>query len=250
VLAGAVNPTLIHEVQHLINAGRRLFVNNAPDFEEVWLNEGLSHIAEELLYFATSGNAPLQNIDEARIRSSQAQTNAFNSDQIDNFRFLSTYLATPESHSPFADDDELETRGAIWQLLRYAADQKGGDQRDTWFALVNSTTSGQANFTAVLGDIINVTRTWAIAQFTDDAGFAVPPRFTSPSWDYRSVFNEFFGGFPLRTHALVARTPLPLALVGGGAGYVQFGISAGVAATVRTTSEHPSSIDVILVRTK
>ncbi|HEX9484953.1 MAG TPA: Ig-like domain-containing protein, partial [Gemmatimonadaceae bacterium] len=47
---------LAHEFQHLINAGRRLYVNNAAqDFEEVWLNEGLSHIAEELLYYRQSG---------------------------------------------------------------------------------------------------------------------------------------------------------------------------------------------------
>ena len=43
--------TLAHEYQHLINAGRRLYVNNAEFFETVWLNEGLSHIAEELLYY-------------------------------------------------------------------------------------------------------------------------------------------------------------------------------------------------------
>jgi len=42
-----VAPTLVHEFQHLINAGRRIFVNDADDLEEVWLNEGLSHIAPD-----------------------------------------------------------------------------------------------------------------------------------------------------------------------------------------------------------
>ena len=256
-LARFVESLMIHELQHLINAGRRLYVNNAPVFEEVWLEEGLSHMAQELLYYATSGNAPLQNIDAARIRSSQAQFDAFDTNQIYNFSFLASYLEAPESSSPFAPDDANETRGAIWQLLRYAADQKGGNQQGTWFALVNSTTSGQANFSAVLGDIITVTLNWAIAQFTDDAGFAVPRLFTSPSWNYRSIFPAFFGaffdGFPLRTHSLVAGTTVQLALAGGGAGYVQFGISAGAAASVRTTfagQAPPSNIDVILVRTR
>src|SRR5262249_6078802 len=148
-LARFVVSIMIHEHQHLINAGRRLYVNNALDFEEVWLDEGLSHIAQELLYYAISGNAPLQNIDAARISSSQAQLDAFDTNQIYNFAFLVSYLEAPESSSPFASDDEAETRGAIWQLLRYAADQKGGNQQGTWFALVNSTTSGQANFSAV-----------------------------------------------------------------------------------------------------
>ena len=52
--------TLAHEYQHLINAGRRMYVNLPfNDFEEVWLNEGLSHMAEELLYYRVSGNAPV-----------------------------------------------------------------------------------------------------------------------------------------------------------------------------------------------
>ncbi|MDQ3950350.1 MAG: Ig-like domain-containing protein, partial [Gemmatimonadota bacterium] len=55
--------TLAHEYQHLINAGRRAYVNNAvADDEEVWLNEGLSHIAEELVFYRASGTAPRQNI--------------------------------------------------------------------------------------------------------------------------------------------------------------------------------------------
>jgi hypothetical protein len=254
-LARFAHSIMIHEQQHLINASRRLFVNNAPDWEEVWLDEGLSHIAQELLYYATSGNAPLQNIDAARIQSSQAQLDAFGMNQVYNFSFLASYLLAPESSSPFSPDDASETRGAIWQLLRYAADQKGGNQQGTWFALVNSTTSGQANFNTVFGDIINETRGWAIAQFTDDAGFTVPPRLTSPSWDYRNIFPEFFvfDSFPLETHAPVAGTTLPLALVGGGAAYVRFGINAGVAATVTGTSGNqppPSNIEMILVRTK
>src|SRR6185436_5881685 len=131
-------------------------------FEEVWLNEGLSHIAEELLYYRMSGNAPLQNIDATRVRSSQVQVSAFNDNQSQNFGRLSSYLAAPSMNSPFAMVDGLEMRGAIWQLLRYAADQKGGDQRATWHALVNARTNGQTNFNAVFGDIIRTTRNWAL----------------------------------------------------------------------------------------
>ncbi len=56
--------TLAHEYQHLINAGRRLYVNTTSDYPEaVWLNEGLSHIAEELLFYKATHLAPRQNID-------------------------------------------------------------------------------------------------------------------------------------------------------------------------------------------
>src|SRR5690606_30901546 len=42
-----------HELQHLVSASRRLRVVGTGDWnEEFWLNEGLSHIAEELLFYA------------------------------------------------------------------------------------------------------------------------------------------------------------------------------------------------------
>jgi hypothetical protein len=53
-----------HELQHLINASRRgTWSTRAPASGEVWLNEGLSHIAEELVFYRTSvGLAPRGNI--------------------------------------------------------------------------------------------------------------------------------------------------------------------------------------------
>ncbi|HVX40679.1 MAG TPA: Ig-like domain-containing protein [Gemmatimonadaceae bacterium] len=253
-VASLVEPTLVHEFQHLINAGRRIYVNNASALEEVWLNEGLSHIAEELLYYRMSGNAPLQNIDLARLQSSNTQVNAFNTDQSQNFARLRTFLQAPSANSPYAEIDGLEMRGAIWSLLRYAADQKGGDQRSTWFALVNSTTNGQANFDAVLGDIVTNTRNWEVSLFVDDMGVAEPKQYTDPSWNYRSVYSGIGSGkFPIATQALVAGTNVQLTVDGGGAAYVRFSVASGVAATVAATSQGqavPPNVDFILVRTK
>src|SRR5262245_7176003 len=64
--------TIVHEFQHLINAGRRLYVNDAETFEDTWLNEGLSHVAEELLYYKVSGISPRQNIDSTKARTAVA----------------------------------------------------------------------------------------------------------------------------------------------------------------------------------
>jgi hypothetical protein len=249
-----VVPTLVHEFQHLINAGRRIYVNDAADLEEVWLNEGLSHIAEELLYYRISGNTPLSNIDAPRVRSSQAQVSAFNNNQSQNFGRLSSYLAAPELNSPYALVDGLEMRGAIWQLLRYSADQKGGDQRLTWLALVNSRTNGQANYNAVFGSITANARDWSVAQYADDLGLPMPTRYTNPSWNFRSIFGAIGGGgFPLLTHQLITGTNVQMSLVGGGAGYTRFGVGAGVAAMVAATSQNqavPPAVNFLLVRTK
>jgi hypothetical protein len=180
-VAISVLPTLVHEFQHLINAGRRQYVNNAPTAEEIWLNEGLSHIAEELLYYRMSGNTPGSNIDLTVVQSSQAQTDAINNYQVNNLVRAGLYMQAPERNSPYGLTDLLEMRGAIWQLLRYSADRKGGVERSTWSSLVNTTASGQANFNAVFGSIITNARDLAVAQFADDAGLGLDATFTNPS---------------------------------------------------------------------
>ena len=86
--------TLGHEYQHLINASRRMYVNTAAtDFEETWLDEGLSHVAEELLFYARTGLKPRANIDATLLRTSSAYVDAFNNEAISNFSRLGEYLA-------------------------------------------------------------------------------------------------------------------------------------------------------------
>ena len=244
---------LVHEFQHLINAGRRLYVNHASSFEEVWLNEGLSHIAEELLYYRMSGNAPRSNIDLNVLRSSQAQLDAVNAYQINNFGRLLTYMKAPETNSPFGQTDLLEMRGAIWQLLRYSADRKGGVEQSSWTALVNSTSAGQTNFNAVFGDIISMSRDWAVAQFMDDAGLGAASNYTHPSWNYRSILPAINSGqFPLLTRSLLD-IPLDITLNGGSAAYLRFRILANAPSAISATSSGqpvPGAIDFILVRTQ
>jgi hypothetical protein len=251
-LARGVLATLAHEFQHLINAGRRIYVNNASSFEEVWLNEGLSHIAEELLYYRMSGNSARSNIDLPRLQSSQAQRDAVNTYQLNNLGRLSTYMVSPETNSPYSQGDGLATRGAIWQLLRYSADSRGGAEQTAWFSLANATTAGQANFNAVFGDIVAMSRDWAVAQFTDDAGLNVSANHTHPSWNFRSVLPAINGGnFPLRTWPLVS-APTDVTLAGGGAAYLRFRVSANEPATISAASSGqrvPAAVDFFLVRT-
>src|SRR5919198_2329823 len=139
--------TTAHEFQHLINASRRLYVNTAAtDFEVVWLNEGLSHVAEELLFYQQSaGLTPRLDIDSTRFINNPTNVNAYNFDQQSNFGRFRSYLLKPATTSPYANNDSLGTRGATWSFLRYAADHRGTSDSDTWFKLVNSTTTGIAN---------------------------------------------------------------------------------------------------------
>jgi len=253
ILSRGVLGILAHELQHLINAGRRIYVNNASSFEEVWLNEGLSHIAEELLYYRISGNTPQSNIDSIRVRSTTAQREAVNTYQINNLGRVLTYMESPETNSPFSLVDGLETRGAIWQLLRYTADRRGGTEQLAWSALVNSTVAGQANFNNVLGDIITMSRDWVVAQFADDAGLAVSANFTHPSWNFRGILPAINSGiFPLLTRPL-STTQLNITLNGGGAAYLRFGVAIDVPAKIVATSSGqpvPPAVEFIIMRTQ
>jgi hypothetical protein len=246
--------TLAHELQHLINASRRIYVTGA-DEEESWLNEGLSHIAEELVFYRASGYGPGENIDVAEIRASERTREAANRYAVSNFGRLVPYLEDPELNSPYAADDELATRGAAWQLLRYAADQRGGDERSLWRGLVNSTTYGVANFNAVFGvPIADLAREWSVAQYLDDTAHGRDAKHKFPSWDLRSILPEINEGkFPLKLRALTAAAPQTLRLTAGGTAYLRFGVPAGVVVPVTPTvqgSPPPSNVELTLVRTR
>jgi hypothetical protein len=243
--------TLGHEYQHLINASRRMYVNTAAtDFEETWLDEGLSHVAEELLFLAKTGLRPRANIDAPLLRTSSAFVDAFNDEAISNFSRLGQYLASPTSNSPFADNDALATRGATWSFLRYAADHTGSDDGTTWFQLVNSTSSGVANLTRVFGvNLATLARDWATSVFADDIT-TTDARFQQPTWNMRSIYAALRsnGSYPLSTTAL-GTSPSTVSVSGGSAAYLRFAVAAGQTATIQWNSL-PSNVQLTLVRTR
>ncbi|HEX6750163.1 MAG TPA: Ig-like domain-containing protein [Longimicrobium sp.] len=226
--------TTAHELQHLINHSRRLYVTHAPA-ETLWLDEGLSHVAEELVYYAESGRSPRQNLGQAQILASQAQLDDFNEFMIQNTVRYREYLRAPAPNSPWANNDELETRGATWSYLRYLADRKGGSEPAFWAALVNSSTTGIGNLNAATGtDATAWARDWAVSNYTDDAGFTTGAQFTQPSWNYRDIFkNSGLGGtYPLQVSTLGAGTT-GVSVKAGSAAYLKFGVAAGQQGDIR-----------------
>ena len=250
-VTNVVIATVGHEYQHLINASRRMYVNTAAtDFEETWLDEGLSHIAEELLFMAKTGLKPRANIDATLLRTSAAYVDAFNNEAISNFGRLGEYLEAPTANSPFADNDDLATRGATWSFLRYAADHTGADDGTTWFQLVNSTSSGLANLTSVFGsNLTTLARDWATAVFADDIT-GTDARYQQPTWNMRSIFGalQSNGAYPLSTTTLGA-SGATVNITGGSAAFLRFGVAAGQAATIQWNTL-PSNVQLTLVRTR
>jgi hypothetical protein len=218
--------TLGHEFQHLINASRRLFVNNANQFEVVWLNEGLSHIAEELIFYAAAHLHPGLNLTLDTLRSSEAIRVPANEFAVANLSRYATFLERPDTASLMGVDN-LAMRGAIWSFLRYAADRSGSST--FFYDLVNSTTSGVDNLRNVIGtDPLTWMRDWSVSVYADDQVPGIEARYTQPSWDFRSVLPAITqdSTFPLRIHPLSAGNTLSFDLLPGGTAFSSFSLDA------------------------
>jgi hypothetical protein len=244
---------LAHEFQHLINDSRRLYVNDALVWEDSWLNEGLSHIAEELAFYAASGLAPGQNLGTSALVGATAQ--AFNRYNLDNVERYIRYLRAPEENSLLGNVDQLATRGAAWAFLRYVADRDAGDDTAMWTRLVNSTSLGLTNLEQVMGaNPRDWMHDWQVSVFTDDAGFAIAERYTQPSWNFRVLTPvlDQSGQFPLRTRGVGPTSPSVL-LQGGGAVFLRLGLTATTQRALRTTVNDlppPSRLRLAVVRTR
>jgi hypothetical protein len=256
---GGTVGTMAHEFQHLINAARRVYINEAPGFEEVWLNEGLSHVAEELMFYRTSvGLAPRGNIIVTQLTTgpnASRRVAAFNSYANPNYGRLRSWLQRPDTAGAFKNTDVLAVRGVTWSFLRYAADRAGGTEATTWFNLVNSQTSGKANLQAVFGvDPDTWLRDYTAAMYADDAVAGVSPEYTNLSWSYRSIYGALNGSYQLVPRNLSNGTGLTLSYSrSGGTAYARFGVPTGGFAGITALSggvAPTSPYALIVVRTK
>jgi hypothetical protein len=229
--------TIAHEYQHLINTSRRIYVNSAPDpNEERWLNEGLSHIAEELVFYRASKLSPRQNIDSTAIKTS-GQLPTLLLHQQGNFRRYQQYLRAPDANAPMAQNDQLATRGAAWAFLRYAADRSRASDGDFWKRLVNSRLTGARNLEAVLAGsgftTAQLLEEWSRAVVADD----IVPGSTAqqPSWSFVTTMPHAGLAFPLAPSVLVNRTALSVAVRGSSSFYGRIAVPAGQEALVQVT---------------
>ncbi|HEY6218850.1 MAG TPA: hypothetical protein VIV65_02265, partial [Gemmatimonadaceae bacterium] len=249
--------TLSHEFQHLINAARRLYINkSAAISEERWLNEGLSHIAEELTFYRASGLTPRQNIGSAALASGSPAT-AFSLYGTDNISRLREYIRSPDTQSPIGvddNDDDFGTRGAIWSYLRYVADQRFSQTESTlWAKLVNSNSAGLQNLYDVVGsDARAMMHDWTLAILLDDFATGVAAKYQMPSWNYRQVASPY--GLTLKWSPLTNNATTTVTLQAGGTSFARFATSANVDAYVTaggiSGTGLPPHVLLALVRTK
>jgi hypothetical protein len=266
--------TVAHEYQHLINAARRLYIYQMGGTswnEEIWLNEGLAHMAEELTYYRSSRNSPRTNLSSSTIRASQAQVDAYNSFHSGNFSRYQSFLQSYSNVSPFAQNDDLSTRGATWSFLRYAADRIGSTDGDLWYVLANGASrttpntathlTGMANLQAALGvdaaGLVAMTRDWTVSLYFDDFVTGLDPKYTQPSWNWRGLYQGLFSSpraFPIVAGSLADGSARPTTLVGAASVVYRFSVATGVDALIRATGAGGAAltapVTLAIVRTK
>ncbi|HEV7590783.1 MAG TPA: hypothetical protein VGO40_21920, partial [Longimicrobium sp.] len=257
---GNTTGTLGHEFQHMINGMRRAYVTGASFFEQGYLNEGLSHVAEELMFYRTSvGLAPRGNIQLSTLTTgpnASRRVAAFNTYANQNYGRFRGWLQRPDTAGAFRPNaNSLAVRGAIWAFLRYAADRVNGTDQTFWFNLVNSNLEGKANIQNAIGgaDPDAWLRDFTAGMYADDNAFSVAAAYQQPSWSFRSVYGGL-GGFPLLARPLTNGVGLTLSYnTGGGTMYGRFGVPASGFARVTALSggvAPTSPYALIVVRTK
>lgn len=165
--------TFIHEFQHMISFNQHVLLRNG-DTETVWLNEALSHLAEEL------GGLHYDSVGNQVAKSQFLFGNLLNA-------FL--YLSNPSVTAVVTErpNVELEERGAQWLFLRYVVDRFGNDVTRQ---LVQTSRVGEANLVAVTGaPFKTLLGRWALAVYvTDVPNFTPQEVLTYAFWRFRTTY--------------------------------------------------------------
>jgi hypothetical protein len=184
--------TFIHEFQHMISFNQHVLVRGG-NAEDTWLNEGLSHFAEEL------GGRQIPDV-ECPSSTSCAQE-FLEGDLVNAFE----YLSSPEEFfliEPGNSTGKLEERGANWLFVRWLSDHFASDSilgTDLTRELVASNQVGSVNVSARSGvDFSTLVGEWQLSNYLDDLpGFSAPnSRLRYKSWNFRQAAVPN-GGFPL-----------------------------------------------------
>ncbi len=183
-------PVFIHEFQHMISFNEHV-LERGTTAEDTWLNEGLSHFAEELggrLVPDTECQPAFASCEDQFIGEGNI-VNAYE------------YLDDPESSfliEPGSSPGDLPERGANWLFVRWLADHFATTQpqgTDLTRALVQTNLLGSANVTAAVGrPFPDLLSDWQLANFLDDSpGFSsLNGRTQYTSWNFRDIFQTNF----------------------------------------------------------
>ncbi len=244
VVRNAAPATFIHELQHMISYNQHVLVRTGST-ESIWLNEGLSHMAEELGGKLYESRYPCPNLPPCPASPGRASTAQIFPDSAQGFlppNFGNAYdffssrldfsLTSPTGFGT------IEERGVAWLFLRWLVDQKGDAKlRD----LVQTRNTGSANIEAVAGETFpTLYADFLAATLLDDypgtSAGQIGPRYQFTSRNLRAIYA--------RLNLVAASsypTPYPLSVADLTAASVLNPASIAVSAQMK-----PGSFDLFL----
>lgn len=217
--------TSSHEFQHLLSAEDRVIKQPGTffDLQDTWLDEGMSHIAEEIVGLVIGQHGTRQNLAFADVTGSggtalmdtTTQTTVFNVFHIENFARLAQYWLAPATTRALATEDptgtaSLKMRGFAYVFLRWLGDQfgpagsggavPGSDEQVLFRRIAGGGPSLQTGVDDILGAVSDVSGrspTWpelvsdfSIMADVDDIGVALASsQQTLPSWNLPDIFQ-------------------------------------------------------------
>jgi hypothetical protein len=195
--------TIAHEFQHMINGSERFRSPVTQEFEATWLDEGLSHFAEDLNGRAKRGLTETGNYTFSQLLPTSADVNDYNAFFFQNFARFRQYLANPGPNSPISQyaDTSLADRGASWAFIRYTADQyaPNSDVKAFTRSLVPGPDTGVVNLRSHAGNVSfdTLSTGWMVANYADDAGIiGLNPKYTYKTYDMRDNVRKIISNNP------------------------------------------------------
>ena len=173
--------------------------------QDVWLNEGLSHLAEEVAGHAVNGFEPGTSINSEQLLATQARIDVFNRYYLNNWYNLSQYLSAPgdtaallNSADPL-DYNTFRMRGAAWSFLRYLLDRyedgSEGEAARVRALIRTSSSDSRDAITQVFGEPFERLATqWSTMLVSSDRSDVDPAEeLQLSSYQVREVFESKIG---------------------------------------------------------
>jgi hypothetical protein len=202
---------IAHEFQHMINQSVRQYNPAVEALEVSWLNEAMSHLAEEAVGRAARNFSDFQELAFADINPDPANANDYNAFFRQNLLRFRNWMQRPDTAAPVSasNRDQLAPRGASWALLRYSIDQySNGAARAFTRALAKGPQVDVANLLArtKVSQFDQIIAGWLVANYADNLGVPnLPAKYSYTSWNMRDVeTNANNGNFPLQVTPLGA----------------------------------------------
>lgn len=225
----------VHEFQHMISFNQKVLLQGGAP-EHGWLNEALSHFAEELAWRQVPGDA-----------STFIEGDVYNA--FDYLRSpVSWFLVTPAT-----SDGTPAERGAQWLFLRWLADHASADTilgTGLTRALLASRARGEAAVSGVSGrPFSDLVGAWQLANWLDGLdGFTGHADLRYRSIDLRGTMRQLGPVFPLRPDSVgssgYART---ITLRAGSGKHVRLVCPCPSPLTLRLTAADSQPLDPLLV---